>query len=37
VSKVGEFSVVSSCFLSLSKGISGFPGHGVAGGASGLY
>ena len=40
VAEVGEFSVVStvsSCVLSLSKGISGFPGLGVAGVTSGLF
>ncbi len=40
VAKVGEFlvlSVVSGCVLSLSKGISVFPGLGVAGAISGLF
>ena len=40
MAEIGEFSVVSavsSCILSLSEGISGFPGLGVAGAASGLF
>jgi hypothetical protein len=40
VTEIGEFAVVSavsSCVLSLSKGISGFPGLGVAGVTSGLF
>ncbi len=40
VAEVGEFSVVStvsSCVLSLSKGISVFPGLGVAGAISGFF
>ncbi len=31
------FSAVPSCILSLSKGLSGFPGLGVAGAISGLF
>jgi hypothetical protein len=40
VAEVGEFlvvSAVSSCILSLSKGISVFPGLGVAGAIFGLF
>ena len=40
MAEIGEFSVVSavsSCVLSLSVGISVFPGLGVAGAISGLF
>ena len=40
VAEIGEvsvISVVSSCISSLSKGISGFPGLGVAGAIPGLF
>jgi hypothetical protein len=40
VAEIGEFSVVSavsSCVLSLSEGISGLPGLGVAGAIAGLF
>ncbi len=40
VAEIGEFSVVSavsSCVASLSEGISGFPGLGVAGAIPGLF
>ncbi len=40
MAEIGEFSVVSvvsSCVLSLSEGVSVFPGLGVAGAISGLF
>ncbi len=40
MAEIGEFSVVSavsSCVLSLSEGISGLPGLGVAGAIAGLF